>query len=334
MSRYPPVAYRLFHHCGGMQAVRWLHRTGATILTYHNFAKVPSLLESQCEYLRKHYSIISITELSSALRSGTPLPNCSAVITVDDGHRDFYRYAYPVFARFGFQTVVYLATGPLDNRNWFWFDRVAYAFLNSPLTEVNLPNPAPTLDHATEFQESTSGLVRLGTREQRMALTDEYLERMKLLPNKGMYQYLNLLEQCLRVNVPDEPTEEYALLSWEEIRVMAKQRVEFGAHSVTHPILTLMEKPSEANKEIVESKARIEAELDKPVLHFSYPNGQPSDISPEIVAMVRDAGYETSVTTSAGQVFIGDDPFRLSRIPSCPELPPLQFRQCVAAFRL
>ena len=333
MSRYPPVAYQLFHHCGGMQVVRWLHRTGATILVYHNFAKVRSLLESQCEYLRQHYTIISMTELSSALRNSTPLPERSAVITVDDGHRNFYRYAYPVFTRFGFQVAVYLTTGPLDDRNWLWFDRVAYAFLNSHLKEANLPNPVPTLNDATEIQEGTFELVRLGTRDQRLALSEEYVEKMKILPNKGMRQYLGLLEQSLRVNVPDEPTEEYALLSWEEIRVMARHRVEFGAHSVTHPILTQIEEPSDAYQEIVRSKTRIEAELDKPVLHFSYPNGQPQDISPQILAMVRNAGYETSVTTSVGQVFKGDDPFRLRRISCGPEMPSYQFRQRVAAFR-
>lgn len=333
MSRYPSVAYHLFHHCGGMQAVRWLHRTGATILVYHNFTKSRSQLESQCEYLRNCYTIISMTELSNALRKGTPLPERAAVVTVDDGHRDFYLYAYPIFASFGFHVAVYLTTGPLDNRDWLWFDRVAYAFLESPLKEANLPNPGPTLNDATQIQACASELVRLGTRDQRMTLIEEYLEKMKILPNKGMHQYLKLLEQSLEVNVPDEPTEQYALLSWEEIKTLARTKVEFGAHSVTHPILTKVEEPSEAYQEIVKSKARIEAELDKPALHFSYPNGQPQDISPEILAMVRNAGYETSVTTCAGQVFKGDDPFRLSRISCHHEMPPYQFRQRVAAFR-
>ncbi|MBV8865507.1 MAG: polysaccharide deacetylase family protein, partial [Acidobacteriaceae bacterium] len=312
--------------------IRWLHRTGATILVYHNFAKTGSLLESQCEYLREHYTVISMTELSSALQSGTSLPACSAVITVDDGHRNFYQYAYPVFSKFGFQVVVYLTTGPVDHRDWLWFDRVAYAFLESPLEEANLPNPAPTLSDTTEIQGSASDLVRLGTRDQRMRLIDEYLEKMKLLPNKVMHQYLNLLEQCLSVKIPDEPSEEFALLSWEEIKVMSRNGVEFGAHSVTHPILTQMEEPGEAYEEIVKSKIRIEAELDRPVLHFSYPNGQPQDISPEILSMVRNAGYKTSVTTSVGQVFKGDDPFLLRRISCRPEVPPYQFRQRVAAF--
>ena len=114
---------------------------------------------------------------------------------------------------------------------------------------------------------------------------------------------------------------------------MARDKVEFGAHSVTHPILTQVGEQAQLYEEIVGSKNKIEAELDKSVLHFAYPNGQPEDFSPSIIKIVRDAGYETSVTTTAGQVFEGDDPFTLKRISCGAELPFYQFQNHVAAFR-
>lgn len=315
-----------------MQAVRWLHRKGAVILTYHKFPPDQSILMHQCEYLRKHYEVISLQRLSGILRNGDPLPPRAVVITVDDGHSSFYRHGYPVFARFGFPVTVHLTTGPLDSRGWFWFDHVEHAFLTSPRQMVDLPNPSIAPGALTNGQ-STSHPVQLGSREQRSALAEEYMERLKLVPNKNIPFCLGELDRSLAVCVPDEAPQEWAALTWDEVRQMAQNNVAFGAHSVTHPILTQIDEQHQLCQEITVCKKRIEAELAKPVLDFAYPNGQPRDISPSIVKTVREAGYETAVTTISGQVFNNDDTFLLKRISGGCELPSYQFRQHVAAFR-
>lgn len=109
--------------------------------------------------------------------------------------------------------------------------------------------------------------------------------------------------------------------------------VEFGAHTVTHPILTRVENQLELFEEILISKNRVESELNESAVHFAYPSGRPQDFSPEIAAMVRDAGFETSVTTNRGQVLSGDNPFFLKRISFSVEMPGHRFRQFVAGFR-
>jgi peptidoglycan/xylan/chitin deacetylase (PgdA/CDA1 family) len=62
------------------------------------------------------------------------------------------------------------------------------------------------------------------------------------------------------------------LLSWSELGQMAGAGFEVGAHTVTHPRLTELS-PSDATKEIVESKAAIEDRLGQPVKSFAYPFG-------------------------------------------------------------
>jgi peptidoglycan/xylan/chitin deacetylase (PgdA/CDA1 family) len=327
------VSRQLFHRCGGMQAVRWLRQKGVTILMYHKFPADLAMLESQCGYLRKHYHVISLGRLSQLLRDGDPLPERSVVITVDDGHGSFYNYAYPIFAKFDFPVIVYLTTCPLDTRGWLWFDRVAYAFLTSRRQEVDPPNLPSAEGMLSGAGRTPRNSMALGSKDQRLVLAEQYMELMKVIPNKYFSLCLKNLELSLGVQVPDEAPKEWAALSWDEVRVMARDKVEFGAHSVTHPILTQVEEQAQLYEEIVGSKNKIEAELDKSVLHFAYPNGQPQDFSPSIIKIVRDAGYETSVTTTAGQVFKGDDPFLLRRISCGAELPFYQFQNHVAAFR-
>jgi peptidoglycan/xylan/chitin deacetylase (PgdA/CDA1 family) len=148
-----------------------------------------------------------------------------------------------------------------------------------------------------------------------------------------MRRYVSLLEKALEVKLPDSPTPEFAVLNWTEVRRMAANGIEFGAHTVTHPILSQLEDQEEAREEIAVSKTRMEAAIDRPVRHFAYPSGRLQDYSPEISKFVRDAGCETSVTTTAGQVFAGDDAYLLKRIGLTADMPWHRCCQRVAAFR-
>jgi peptidoglycan/xylan/chitin deacetylase (PgdA/CDA1 family) len=64
-----------------------------------------------------------------------------------------------------------------------------------------------------------------------------------------------------------------SMLNWNEIREMQRWGIEFGAHTCTHPDLTLI--PFHlVKKEVCESKAIIEDALGTPVSCFAYPFGR------------------------------------------------------------
>jgi len=314
-----------------MQALRWLRRKGVTILMYHKFIEDQSLLRSQCAYLQKHYRVIALGHLSKLLREQQPIPSGCVVITIDDGHRSVYQHGYRIFAEFGFPITVYLTTGPLDDGSWLWFDRVAHVFATSRLNTAELPSPngVPAVDAYSILGKP----VVLGNMQQRLALAEHYMELMKPLPQAAFPGCFSRLESCLGVEVPEQAPPEWASLTWEEVKTMSRQGVDFGTHTVTHPILTRIDESAQ-EYEIVASKSRIEAELDQPVRHFAYPNGQPQDISSAIVEKVRNAGYETAVTTIVGQVFQNDDLFLLKRIATESDTTDYEFRQHVAKFRV
>ncbi len=86
-----------------------------------------------------------------------------------------------------------------------------------------------------------------------------------------------------------------------------------GSHSRRHPILSRLPE-EEAVAEVVESKARLEAEMGRPVLTFAYPNGKAADFSAGIKAAIRKAGYRAALTTIFGVNQAHTDPFELRRI--------------------
>lgn len=105
------------------------------------------------------------------------------------------------------------------------------------------------------------------------------------------------------------------ILSWEEVREMGNNGIVFGAHTVTHPILTKLPL-KEAQREIIESKRCIEEQLGQAVSTFAYPSGQPTDFNDGIKESLKESGFICAVTAAPmRRVAPGMDVFELRRIP-------------------
>jgi peptidoglycan/xylan/chitin deacetylase (PgdA/CDA1 family) len=105
--------------------------------------------------------------------------------------------------------------------------------------------------------------------------------------------------------------EERIILNREEIKVMQdSELVEFGSHTLTHPILPRCS-DSKAAKEIQLSKEKTEALTGKPCSIFSFPNGEYSERD---IRICKKTGYEAAVTLDAGYNSKKTDPFKLKRV--------------------
>src|ERR1051325_2330810 len=138
MSVVKHVAKALIHQGGAIQGYRIFNRNAVRILMYHRFPDDLKLLPEQCQHLLRHYQPISLRKLVDTVIDGSPLPTHAVVITVDDGYRDFYLHAYPVFREFGIPSTIFLVTDFVDQKCWLWWDRIAWAFEESPLGSVSL----------------------------------------------------------------------------------------------------------------------------------------------------------------------------------------------------
>ena len=63
------------------------------------------------------------------------------------------------------------------------------------------------------------------------------------------------------------------MLSWREIREMRQHGIDFGAHTCTHPDLTVLS-DARVEAEVRDSKEIIEDTLGRPVSSFAYPYGR------------------------------------------------------------
>lgn len=310
-----------FRLAGGIRVARWLNRHSLRILMYHRFASRASL-ERQCGHIRQYYTPVTLDQAAHALAGGKPLPARALVVTVDDGYRDCFEIAYPVFQEFEIPATVFVVTRFLDGDYWLWGDRVKYAFRYTPLERTRLQLP----DGAVLAHELTDPSAR-----ERAAT--EVKERAKLMCQRDFSTFVDSVTRALDVEIPGHPTGEFQAMSWDEARRAAAGGMEIGAHTVSHPILSSLGSSAEIAEEVAGSKRRIEAQLDRPAKHFCYPNGRMRDIGPATAA-VRDAGFATAVTTERGVNRANADPFLLRRIGVESSYQPAYFEQCAAAFRI
>ncbi|MDR4499613.1 MAG: polysaccharide deacetylase family protein [Candidatus Scalindua sp.] len=102
---------------------------------------------------------------------------------------------------------------------------------------------------------------------------------------------------------------ELDLLQWDEIKVMASNGIDFGAHTVNHPNLAELTL-KQAEDEIVDSKKEIEERLGKNISHFAYPYGGETG---KLRNILKDE-FQCAVSTELNVATLGSDIYSLPRI--------------------
>ena len=221
------------------------------------------------------------------------------VVTFDDGYRDVYRTAYPILQRMGVPAMVYLATELIGTDKRFNHDRLFHLIelvrkhQFRPVYEALPPQAAVLLHPIFTLKKTPSESL------------DDFIG---LFPTSVLTDILEGLERQLG-GMGDLLPESGDVMSWAEARTMAANGVDFGAHTLSHCVLTL-EPAAEVDRQIGESKRIIEAELLKPVRDFAYCNGWYSD---EVIRALVRHGFRSAVTTEDLLNRIGGDPFALKR---------------------
>jgi peptidoglycan/xylan/chitin deacetylase (PgdA/CDA1 family) len=125
-------------------------------------------------------------------------------------------------------------------------------------------------------------------------------------------------------NWPSQPAgvPDQRLLDWDQIREMDQNRIEFGAHTMTHPRLDLLP-PVDAEKEILDSKLLIEEKLGHSTRTFAYPYGRYSSLIKETVSR----HFSGACSTNMGYVGSAADRYAIERIDINYYKSPLLFRQ-------
>jgi peptidoglycan/xylan/chitin deacetylase (PgdA/CDA1 family) len=82
----------------------------------------------------------------------------------------------------------------------------------------------------------------------------------------------------------------WRLMNIAELRALAEAGMTIGAHTLSHPVLSLCSE-EEARREVQQSKSEIERALERQVWAFAYPFGNASAMGEREVRLAREAGF-------------------------------------------
>lgn len=276
-------------------AVLMYHRVSPKEYSCNPESISPQNFEKQMGYFSRNYEILSLERLVEYMKQREPLPEKAVVITLDDGYKDNYRYAYPILKKYKIPATIFLATGHIGTGDLFWWDKVGYIIQHTSLDQLNL---------------GELGTFSCRSERDKLRVTSIITERLKTLPEEEKDLLIDYLHTIARVEIPDDLGKELNL-SWDEVQEMSANGIAFGAHTVNHTVLTNL--PFEqAELEIIRSKKDIEKMIGHQVTAFSYPHG---DFDTDIVEFVRRNGFVCAVAISPDKL-IGprDSVYELARI--------------------
>jgi peptidoglycan/xylan/chitin deacetylase (PgdA/CDA1 family) len=212
----------------------------------------------------------------------------SVAITVDDGYADLLEVE-SIFAEYDCPVTGFVVPDVVDGNIWFWWDRIEWVFRHAGADHLSL--------------EIAGAPVTLawGDTAGRVAVQRQLGERLKLVPNAARLACLEQLSVLLDVPIPAQPPAEYRVLSWSELRAAEQRGIRFGAHTMTHPILSQCS-DDEAAHEVSGSIRRVRAELAHPSNVFCYPNGRAIDYGSRETALIESLAMAAALSTEPALV--------------------------------
>lgn len=259
-----------------------------------------SEFSEQMGFIARTMTPICLSDLDGWLSGASILPKNPVLVTLDDGYRNNLHYAAPVLLKYGIPAVIFPTVGYIGTDRLLWPTEVYRSILLWPSSMVPLP-------------DGSALAVPPNDVHKRRALAEWTREFCKTLSEESANAYLlHLRESNFPALTPNE-IEMFSFLSWEETCRLHQLGFMIGSHTMDHSILTRVS-AEHRRHELHESRQQLERHLNTSCICIAYPNGSPTDYSPQILSDVAQAGYKLGFTINAGACTRNTDPLTLSRI--------------------
>jgi peptidoglycan/xylan/chitin deacetylase (PgdA/CDA1 family) len=313
--------FTLFRITGLIFLLRRINRDSVAILMLHGVMdeEVPSeWVPLRPQLSRKHfrlilrilsgyYRFIGMEEAAGMVSGRVPFKPNRMVLTFDDGYRNQLKHTLPILREFNAPATIFLATGHIESRKPFWFDRLDYAIQHARLAGRRLQAGNEIVQFPSQDRDGLRAAFK------RLRDSAKKARRPDALMAQEMESLAESLEQESGRRLADicEQDDWSALLNWPEIRTAAAQEaITFGSHTVDHTRLGLAEE-GEIRRQLALSKESIERRTGKECRYFCFPSGS---FSPLSLSVLKEFGYEAAVTTREGLNRRGQNLLALNRV--------------------
>lgn len=255
-------------------------------------------LERQLKRLKQLATIVPLTSALNTLSAGNQLPPRAVALTFDDGYQDNLDLAAPLLKRLDLPATFFLIPGLLSKEIVPWWELLAWGFTCSTRTMV-----------------TWAGTV-LATRGQRGRRSFLWAaERLKTFDRARMEQELSELLELLKPE--GRPDHDRLFVDWNGARRLVEEGFAIGSHSMYHTVLS-RETPAEQVRNLVVSRAQLEAELNVPAELVAYPSGTRADYDDNTIHAAKQAGHLYGLAAHAGVYTRWTSPYSIPRFVMVP----------------
>lgn len=287
------------------QAERAMH-TGLTILTYHrvlpdelalrdplpHLVMPQSLFRAQVRDAAQRYEVVTFDQGLSRLAE--PSTRARIAFTFDDGLADSLHVAATELEAAGLRGMFFIVAGLMDTDQELWFRRAARGWLAASARQ------RAQIITSTQAAASAGAGSPAGEPELRSWLT--ILKSVHPGARDGLIK-----ELAGSLSPPDGLDR---MMTREQVQHIRSRGHEVGSHTMTHPILPLLD-DRELAHELGESRRLLGETLGHEVASVCYPNG---DVDDRVVEASRAAGFVRGCTTRPGLAVNLGDPMRQPRV--------------------
>jgi peptidoglycan/xylan/chitin deacetylase (PgdA/CDA1 family) len=262
---------------------RVVNRNTLTVVMFHRVLPAGGMAGSDSDYtisgelfdqcllfFRRHYAVIGLDQVVSALDGRTRLPMRSLLITFDDGWDDNLEFALPYLAAQALPALIFVSTDPLVEDSSWWWQEVLLAALRQG--GASFETLWCALADNEEAPRDPDRVLRLLLRYGACSSASRRVALAPFVANGAVRH----------------------MLTPERLRLVAEAGISVGSHGAAHLPLTMIADPVAD----MERSRRVLADLlsSKADAVLSFPHGR---YSPPVISAAFSAGFQALFTSDA-----------------------------------
>ena len=283
----------------GIATIFMLHRVVPfeknRLFPNENMKVSPEFLEKFILELKdKGYEFISLDELYDILQNQKNVKK-KIIFTLDDGYKDNYEIAYPIFKKHDVPFTIYLTTSfPNKNALLWWY----------VLEDLIIGN-----------EELVVGKKRYICKnyENKNRVFLEIRDTILKLDQKNLLSELNNLFKNYKIDWFSKNEE--LCIDWEDIVDLSKDNLcTIAGHTKNHYAFNRLSE-NEIIDEVELANKEIEEKIGKKIEHFAYPFGSASAVELRDFEIIKKFDFKTVTTTRQGNIYLEHNKFSNCCLP-------------------
>jgi peptidoglycan/xylan/chitin deacetylase (PgdA/CDA1 family) len=307
------AVYPALHHSGCLNRISPFG--GYAVVNYHGVVPAdhsgnevfldgnlvqPDVFRQQLQFLKSRYHVVHPDEFRTWIERGKQLPPRAVLVTCDDGLLNTLTDMLPVLQSEDISCLFLVTAASCSNEpGMLWYEELYQLMRSKPLIP---PDLHPPMEEGTESSSSVSFQARWWSTVRSASRLDA----------KTRADWMGRVRSHCGPTQAFHSDRRWRLLNIAELKQLAESGMSIGAHTLSHPVLSLCSE-EEARREIQESKINLERALGCPVWAFAYPFGNPSTMGERELRLAREAGFSCAFLNVEHWGTERSNPFALPR---------------------